>query len=59
MPEAHHAELSRRIDRLEECRKLVACALDCDYQDLMECPHFQARLQAAVEATPPPTCPST
>ena len=55
--EAHHAELSRCIDRLEECRKLVACALDCDQQDLMECPHFQARLQA--EATPPPTCPST
>jgi DNA-binding transcriptional MerR regulator len=38
----HRADLARRIAQAQASLDLIDCALDCDHDDFMQCPHFQA-----------------
>jgi len=38
----HRAELAERIARAQASLELIDCALTCDHDDFISCPHFQA-----------------
>ena len=52
------AELAARIATAQASLELIDCALDCDHEDIAECPHFQATVAARVSPVPVPHDPA-
>jgi DNA-binding transcriptional MerR regulator len=50
----HRARLAARIAAAQASLELIDCALDCDHEDIAECPHFQAAVAARISLAPPP-----
>ncbi|MEV7040726.1 MerR family transcriptional regulator [Amycolatopsis sp. NPDC051061] len=46
----HRAELAARIAAAQASLDLIDCALDCDHEDIAECPHFQATIDARIRS---------
>jgi MerR family copper efflux transcriptional regulator len=46
----HRAELTARIAAAQASLDLIDCALDCDHEDIAECPHFQATIDARINS---------
>jgi MerR family copper efflux transcriptional regulator len=46
----HRAELAARIAAAQASLDLIDCALDCDHEDIAECPHFQATIDARISS---------
>ncbi|MGW5723383.1 MerR family transcriptional regulator [Amycolatopsis sp. NPDC003865] len=42
------AELAARIAAAQASLELIDCALDCDHEDIAECPHFRATVAARI-----------
>ncbi|MEV0591453.1 MerR family transcriptional regulator [Nonomuraea cavernae] len=53
----HRAALARRIAQARASLELIDCALDCDHEDFMSCPNFQAMLDERISGTPGPPPP--
>jgi MerR family transcriptional regulator, copper efflux regulator len=51
----HRARLMRRIADAQASLALIDCALDCDHDDIAECPQFQAILAERIGTTVPRT----
>jgi MerR family copper efflux transcriptional regulator len=51
------AELTTRIAAAQASLELIDCALDCDHEDIAECPHFQATVAARISPIPVPHVP--
>jgi MerR family transcriptional regulator, copper efflux regulator len=50
----HRAELAARIAAAQASLELIDCALDCDHEDIVTCPHFQAMVAARISPTSAP-----
>jgi DNA-binding transcriptional MerR regulator len=48
------AELAARIAAAQASLELIDCALECDHEDIAECPHFQATVAARITTGPAP-----
>ncbi|AIG80465.1 Putative MerR family transcriptional regulator [Amycolatopsis japonica] len=51
----HRTELAARIAAAQASLELIDCALDCDHEDIVSCPHFQAAVTARIN---PPSAPN-
>lgn len=47
---AHRAELQNRIAAAQACLALIECALECNHENIVTCPHFRAAVAHRVTA---------
>lgn len=45
----HREDLAKRIAQAQASLDLIDCAMECDHEDFVICPHFQAMIAEKVE----------